>query len=256
MAVCITVNWDCNPEVRDSVDAEVVVSRERAELFAQTAIQVLTGRQLGNCPITVRPCLSRCGASGSSSLDPWMVPFIKEGRWYNSCGCKALDCSCSTLDVVYLDGPVGEIVEVLVDGVAVDPVDYRVDNHNQLVRLGGAKWPTCQNMAAPTSAAGTMAVTYVKGAVLDALGEFIAGQLANEYLTACNTGECSLPAGITSMARQGVQFEFGAEVFPNGRTGIDSVDLWVESWNPYKVKSPSGIYSPDKPRLRQATWSP
>ena len=57
------------------------------------------------------------------------------------------------------------------------------------------------------------------------------------------------------MARQGVQFTFGPEVFPNGRTGIDSVDLWVESWNPYKVKSPSRIYSVDKVRPRQTTWS-
>jgi len=255
MAACITVNWDCNPEIRDSVDPEDIIKRERAELFAQTAIVVLTGRQVANCPITVRPCLSACGAESTVYAQPWMVPYISEGRWYNSCGCKPKDCSCKSLDVIYLEGPIGEVVEVMLDGVAVDSTDYRVDNHNAVVRLGGAPWPKCQDMSLPDTEVGTMSVTYVRGATLDELGEFIAGQLANEYLEACNTGECSLPAGITSLARQGVQFEFGAEVFPNGRTGIDSVDLWVESWNPYKVKSPSRIYSVDKVRPRQTTWS-
>jgi hypothetical protein len=110
-------------------------------------------------------------------------------------------------------------------------------------------------MAAPTTAAGTMSVEYTRGAALDSLGEFVAGLLANDYLEACNGGECSLPAGVTSLARQGVQIEFGPEMFPGGRTGIDAVDVWVESWNPYKVKSPSRIYSVDKVRARQTTWS-
>jgi hypothetical protein len=255
MAACITVNWDCNPEIRDSVDPEDVVLRERAELFAQAAIVVLTGRQIGNCPITVRPCLSACGAQTTVYAQPWMVPYMSDGRWYNSCGCKPKDCSCKSLDVIYLEGPIARVDEVLVDGVAIDPSDYRVDNHNAVVRLGGVPWPKCQDMAAPTDAVGTMAVSYVKGAVLDELGEFIAGLLANEYYSACTSGECSLPSGITAMARQGVSFTFGPEVFPAGRTGIDAVDVWVESWNPYKVKSPSRIYSVDKVRPRQTTWS-
>ena len=189
MAVCIEVNWDCNPEIRDSVDPEDVVKRDRAELFAQTAIQVLTGRQVGNCaPSPCARACRRCGPEPTVYAGQWMVPYIKDGRWYNSCGCKPKDCSCSSLDVINLEGPVGRIDEVLLNGMALPTTDYRVDNGNQLVRIGGDPWPTCQDMAAPTTADGTMAVTYVRGAVLDELGEFIAGQLANEYLNACNDG--------------------------------------------------------------------
>jgi hypothetical protein len=257
MAACITVNWDCNPEIRDSVEPGDVVNRERAELFAQAAIQVLTGRQLANCPITVRPCLSRCAGSSRATFmgEPWMVPYIKGGRWYNSCGCQPFDCACKALDVIYLDGPVAEVVSVTIDGVLVPPAEYRIDNGNQLVRLGETEWPACQDFAAPTTAPGTMAVEYIKGAALDVLGEFVAGLLANDFLNACNGGECSLPAGVTSIARQGVQLEIGPNLFPGGRTGIDAVDLWVETWNPYKVKSASRIHSVDKVRPRQTTWS-
>lgn len=253
---CITVNWDCNPEVRDATDPETVANRERAELFAQATIQVLTGRQLATCPIIVRPCVSGCVAYTDAVLSvPFVVPFIENGIWYNSCGCKPADCSCKELTVIRLAGPVADILEVTVDGVSVDPAHYRVDNSSQLVRLGGVEWPSCQDMAAPTTAPGTMSVEYVRGAALDTLGEFVAGLLANDYLNACNGGECSLPAGVTSIARQGVQVEFGSEMFPGGRTGIDAVDVWVESWNPYKVKSPSRIHSVDKVRPRQTTWS-
>jgi hypothetical protein len=256
MAACITVNWDCNPEIRDSVDPGDVANRDRAELFAQGAIQVLTGRQLGNCPITVRPCLEGCEGDVATYMGgPFLMPFIKDGRWYNSCGCKPNTCSCEDLDIILLDGPVAEILSVTVDGVVLPTTDYRVDNGNELVRTGGEPWPTCQDMAAPTTAEKTMAVKYIQGASLDALGEFIAGLLANEFLNACNGGECSLPFGVTSLARQGVDIEFGPTIFPNGRTGIDAVDLWIETWNPYKVKSPSRIYSVDKVRPRQTTRS-
>lgn len=252
--VCITVNWlACMTQ--DEVDALDPVQKNLAEHFAELAIRVLTGRQVGNCPITVRPCLSRCEAEATDIATPWMVPFIRDGVWYNSCGCKPKDCSCESLDIIYLDGPVGGIVEVKVEGAVVPASGYRVDNLNELVRLGGEPWPTCQDMGSPTSAAGTMSVTYIRGAALDSTGEFIAAILAKEYLSACNGGECSLPTGVTSIARQGVQVEFGPEVFPGGRTGIDVVDLWAEAWNPYKVKAPSRVHSVDKVKARQTTWS-
>jgi len=220
MKLCIIVDWSCMDQV---IYADTLANTpeviERAELFAQMAIGNLTGKQVGNCPITVRP-------TGFNS----------------SVG-------------VTLGGHVAEVVEVKVGGVIQSPYDYRVDNETRLVRLGGDVWPTAQDVKLPDTDPDTFSVTYIRGVVLDSMGSFIAGLLAAEFLSACNGGECSLPAGITSMARQGVRFEFGPSLFPNGRTGIDAVDLWVESWNPYHVKTASRVHSVDVTPTTQVTWS-
>jgi len=85
--------------------------------------------------------------------------------------CPTGDCSCSRLCEAILPGPVGGIVEVLLDGVALPPTAYRVDNGNRLVRTDGDCWPACQDMAAPptfqyepltfTGPAGTFTITRV-----------------------------------------------------------------------------------------------
>lgn len=252
---CINVDWSCVPqeEFEEYSDAQV----ERAELLAQSAIQVLTGRQVGNCPVVVRPCVTRCAQTTGGAIDggPWMRPFIRDGQWYNTCGCGPEDCGCGTLTRILLEGPVGDIVEVRLDGEVLDPSTYRVDNGRELIRLSGPEWPSCQDMSAPISAEGTMAVTYVRGAALDRLGEFVAGLLAQEFLNACVGRECRLPSYVQSMSREGVSMDFSEGVFPGNRTGIDEVDIWVASWNPYKTKSPARVFSPDSVSRRRTTWS-
>lgn len=252
--VCIEVDW-LGCMTQDEIDGLDPAMKDRAELFAQTAIKVLTGQQLANCPIEVRPCTVGCVPAGGFELyTEWMVPYISNGVWYNTCGCKPTDCSCTTLTKVILPGPVAEIVEVKVDGTVLAASDYFIAHYNQLIRAAGPEWPSCQDMLAPDSAVGTMSVTYVRGAKMDALGKIVAGVLAKEYLNACNDTDCHLPSNVISLARQGVQMEFGEELFPGGRTGIDSVDLWVQSWNPYHVKAPARVFSPDSKRPFQRTW--
>lgn len=255
MVTCITVDWSCMPD--EEVDALNPVMKERAERFAQMAIRILTAGQVGGCPITVRPCVSSC--TSSTLFAPWAglpwVPFLRDGVWYNGCGCTPTDCSCSTLTTINLAGPVGSVPVVKVDGVTlVSGQDYRVDKQDRLVRLGGPEWPTCQDMTLDDTEVGTMSVEYVQGVTLDTMGEFVAGLLAMEYLNACNNKKCRLPATVTSVVRQGVTMEFGKEIFPGGRTGMQEVDLWVATWNPYKVKMPSMVFSPDVMQPTQTQW--
>lgn len=257
---CIEVDWSCmGPDFPgEGEDAQYTPEQvATAELFAQTAIRVLTAGQVGACPITVRPCVAACipGTAFYPGL-AWMTPYVADGRWYNSCGCQPSGCSCTRLTKVVLPGPVGEVLEVKVDGVALQSGDYFVANGNDLVYVSGAEWPKCQDMAAPDTAEGTMSVTYVRGAVLDSQGQYVAGLLAKEYLDACTTGECSLPASVTTIIRQGVTMEFTQEVFPGNRTGIAPVDLWVASWNPYGVKAPARVYSVDDEAPFAVTWRP
>jgi len=212
---CINVDWACFG-TSEEIAAIDPVSKGRAESFAQMAIQVLTGFQVGRCPITVRPCVAKCAESTSGfATGPWMTPYVREGRWYNSCGCKRNDCSCTELTVVRLAAKVGDVTEVRVGGTVLSPaVDYRVDNSNELVRLNGPEWPSCQDMTAGPGDADTMFVSYVPGAAMDSMGEYIAGLLAKEYLNACADEECHLPSNIISLARQGVTMEFGKDVSP------------------------------------------
>lgn len=251
---CIDVNWlACmTAEEYNALEPEQVLV---AELFAQSIIQQLTGFQVGMCPITVRPCLASCFESSGVQEFSIVNPHIRDGVWYNTCGCSPRGCECSWVEHIYLDGPVGAVTEVKVDGAVVDPAYYRVDNFTDLVRVGGPEWPTCQDMSAPDTEVGTMSVSYVRGAALDPLGGVVAGILAREYLQACKGAECRLPASVVSLTRQGVSMQFDQGVFPGGVTGIDTVDLWIRQWNPYGIKSPTRVKSPDAAGNRRTTWN-
>jgi hypothetical protein len=44
-------------------------------------------------------------------------------------------------------------------------------------------------------------------------------------------------------------------MFPGGTTGIREVDAVISFYNPYALRSPSVIYSPDRhARARETTW--
>ena len=53
---------------------------------------------------------------------------------------------------------------------------------------------------------------------------------------------------VAEWIRQGISIELAdvREWFTNGLTGIEIVDLWIMSVNPYKSKRPSRITSPDR----------
>lgn len=159
---CGTVDWGCaDDEWLEALDPEL---QAKAEVLAWETLRSLTAYRLGNCPVTVRPCSKGCWARSSYERAPvvgglsqdWgsgmIAPRVVDGQWLNTCGCTSVpECSCTTLPVVILPGPVGAVTEVTVDGVVLDPTAYRVDNGNELVRTDGGTWPACQDMVGPTS---------------------------------------------------------------------------------------------------------
>src|SRR6478736_1115841 len=130
-------DWSCSGYT-DAELAELDPDRVvMAEGLAWMSLMALSGGQIAYCPVTVRPCAAGCGAPGT-----WMVahvlssgrfagvrpgvyafaPYIAaSGAWVNSCGCAASDCGCGRLSEAILPGFVGEIVEVWLDGAAMDP---------------------------------------------------------------------------------------------------------------------------------------
>ncbi|MFI5629226.1 hypothetical protein ACIA8E_07565 [Streptomyces sp. NPDC051664] len=254
-----------------SLCCDVPEGMEQAEVdrWARVASQILwglSGRRWGPCPVTVRPCRRSCAGDDFFSFQtgtgtgPW-IPYIgSDGIWRNAstCGCKS-DCSCGELCEVYLPGPVYDVVEVLVDGEALVPEAYRVDSAGKLVRTDGECWMDCQDMSAPTSEPGTFAVTYRWGLPLDDAAIAAVSDLTCHLLKGCGgAGSCGCKSNrnLTRMVRQGVEMEMPDPtlLYSEGRTGLPLADLWLSMVNPYRMTSPSRVYSPDFKRPRVTTW--
>lgn len=227
----------------DDLDDEL---KCRAEVLAWDTIRLLTGGQVGNCPVIMRPCLvPPCNACAQAMLQPVVIG----GEWYNSACGRGHPCSCTPICEITFPGPIAMLIAVISDGVEVPLDSFRIDNGHLLVREDGGCWPSCQNMGAPLGSPGTLGITYVPGIIPDSAGLGAAGVLACEYTKACQGGKCRLPSSVTNIARQGVSFTLSAGMFLEG-TGIREVDAWIDSVNPGRLRRPSLVWSPDLPAAR------
>ena len=121
---------DGTPVPQEIVDAMI--------LAASQFMWAATGRQFGTCTATIRPCRKDCNESCCISPEtgfPWTPVHLTDGSWTNiSCDCDD-GCSCVSRCSINLPYPVCSIYEVVIDGEALDPSMYRVENHRKLVRL-------------------------------------------------------------------------------------------------------------------------
>lgn len=275
-----TTDWSCYPGY--DVDPEQAAppyseiepeAKARAEMLAWLTLSARTGQSVSGCPVSVRPCAAACGPRGtwrtavviggnaqalglrSGLLNPMIVG---DGEWINACGCGSGEgCSCTRICEARLVGPVGEVIEVKLSGVALSPSAYRVDNGDRLVRTDGECWPVCQDMNAGPDAEGSFVVTYVQGYPIDDALNFAAGVLAAEFLKACaGDKSCRLPAGVASISRQGIQLDIvSRDPFDSHLTGIAEVDTIIAAYNPYGLRSAPTVISPDYRPNRATTWS-
>lgn len=257
MAMCIpeTTDWGCvgTPEEINALDPTL---KARSEMLAWNSLARLTGFRLSLCPVVLRPCATSCNpsiwiAAPVLGFDGFS-PFISEGRWYNGCGCRPDACSCTTIrELVLPDREVAGPVVIKIDGVILDPSAYRIDNGNRLVRMDGEDWPACQDMNLPDDADGTFSIAYYVGVGPDDMLSYAAGVLAGEWYKACTGGNCRLPAGTTTIVRQGLTMQIPE--FSSGITGIREVDEVVANYNPHHLVTPSRVISVDSIRGRKRT---
>lgn len=92
----------------------------------------------------------------------------------------------------------------------------------------------------------TFEVSYYPGLGPDDALNYAAGLLAVEWYKACSGKECRLPSGATRIQRQGINFEVPADMFASGISGIREVDAIVSGYNPYRLTTPSSVFSPDR----------
>lgn len=237
---CLGDEWD---ELSEQI-------KERAIALASSTLRRLTAFRVGGCPVTVRPCSPRgfCAPfvpfSGTSS---WIDPGIgAAGLWVNACGCSG-GCACEITQAIELPRPIGRVDEVRIDGDVVDPADYAIREGRWLVWTGTGEspFPAMQNMNLPDTLPGTFSVTYLNAYPVDLLGAQAVGKLAAEFAKACKPkGNCSLPRNVTNVVRNGVSFTIQAGLFPQGRTGIDLVDAYIELWNPDHRSQATLVWTP------------
>jgi hypothetical protein len=239
--------------------------QQRAMALATFVLDALTGRQFAQCPVNYRPCGPKCvggagymvwpvgmGTVGGGSL-PWMIPYVDGGIWRN-CACPGA-CGCGARCEVPFPTSVAYVDSVLIDGVELAPTAYRLDSWRgipRLVRTDGECWPLCQDMNVDSTEVGSFTIVYRPGRPIPVAGQIAAGDLACEFAKACAGGPCSLPGQMASLSRNGVDVEMldPVTLLEGRKTGIQSVDLFVEAVNPYAVPHRSRVVSPDTTRGR------
>lgn len=241
----------------------------------------LSGRQYaGVGQDTVRPC-SRCvevdhgrpvrsyqmwpGVYGWSGPDGW-------GSWdpsWGSCLCNRTEtpgCGFSLSEIGLGVYPLVGIVQVLIDGVVVDPTTYRIDNNRTLVRLADPArnwandgWPQCQRDDRPSSAPGTFEVTIEYGVAPPVAGVSAAAELGCQLALSQapkTLSSCRLPQRVTNIVRNGLSaVVLDPMVFlDKGRTGLFLCDLFLTASNPHHLLRRATVSTPDiGRRVRRTT---
>lgn len=243
-------------------------------LAAQLASQLLwrySGRQFGGlCQSVYRPCAGvNCGMDGGflGGAGYWWYGAFG-GCWpaipvHGLDGWRNLPCGNGGcwLPCVHLAGPVSEIQQVLVDGVALPSTAYKVSGFQQLCRVDGDQWPAGQDMALPATEPGTFQVTYLRGTPPDEVASRMARIFALRLLPEiiCGAGDScrSIDEGITSISADGVSISYGdvGAMSAQGLTGIPVVDRWLRAVNPYGRKRRARIGRADNPARHGRVWT-
>jgi hypothetical protein len=208
------------------------------QLIVQAASDLLyevTGRQFrGLCQTTAHACPEcSCGFGPVFVTSFW--------GWIWPPGVAGGTCRCGPYPVIDLgDDPVTSVDEVTYAGTAIDPSLYRVDRYRYLVRLDDPDgtnpgWPRPARETAQPGADGELLVTWTHGVPAPPLVVLAARDLACELAKSCGGDECALPPGTTTVSSQGVSINLEGlanVIAAGGHTGVRTVDLAVEAYNP------------------------
>jgi hypothetical protein len=220
--------------------------KEQKLMVATQLLWAASGRRIGPCPVTIRPCLEPCEQTGSFGAFR-----DASGSWRNRwCGC-GMACSCSSLCRVFLPGPVDEVTEVRIDGVALSEDLYRLvdeDGLMYLVRTDDTCWPSCQDYKVPCEEAGSFCVTYLQGLPISELAIAAVSELTCELVRACIPGcPCRLPDNVASQTRQGVTITFDRS--QTWLRSLPTVAAFLDVTNPHGLTSAPSVWSPDLPSI-------
>lgn len=248
------VNWSCC-QLADGTPLD------QQETLVDAAVELawaLSGRQFGQCAVTIRPCAATCADSCDHGWDysgwrSWQYPYPAkiDGVWMNlACSCGS-GCECSHVERVILPEPVTHIAAVVIDGVTLDTSAYRVDNRRLLVRQDGGRWPRCQDLGKPAGEPGTWTVEAYYGREVPLLGQLAVAELACEFQKLCSGADCQIPPNWSTISRQGITIQQDItdgdlDVLPE--QWLPWTRRFLASYNPTRLTRRSRVISPDVPR--------
>lgn len=191
-----------------------------ASVKAGVILYTLSGHRVGQCVDVVRPL--------------------------QECGCRHV-CTCSDagdrVSLYSVNGPITGVSAVLVDGVEVDPAEYRFYPSGQILyRTPPDVWPRQDRKWADCGDPDTMCVQVLVGNAPDAWALDVHAELTCELLKACTGEECRIPTNATSVTGQGITITLSATEL---KQFIPSVAGWVAAVNPKNATDFAKIYSPD-----------
>jgi len=246
------VTWQCDIACLSPTVTGSAVTAATDILWA------LSGRQFGQCPVTLRPCRKTCDSYGGWDGSSYPLPALIGGKWFNLiCGSCTDDCSCTAISQVELGDRVASITQVKIDGSPLVTGAYRVDDGHLLVRTDGGTWPWCNDLTKADTVAGTWSVTAVYGLPVPEAGKLAMGELACELSKAlAQDTTCRLPRAVTSVQRQGVTINYAdvTALLEGGLTGLYLVDQFIQTYNPKHLARRGRVWSPDVPTPRVQTW--
>lgn len=197
-----------------------------------------SGRRYGLCTVSIRPCGTRTPCPDPNLWDIAIWPWI----WRSPCGCTGR-CSRGG-SALALPRPVASVTEVLIDGAALDPSEYRIDKWRWLIRTDGTDWPATQDLTLPPTEADTFQVTFERGRPIPALGRLAMGALLLEFIRgATDPSTCRLPATTKQVTRRGVTTVMDPKMLDY--TGLSEVRQFLTTKNPYGIQQRARVYRAD-----------
>ena len=263
------LDWIPNTECCAAWDTYSDGQKAYATMMSAGIMWALTGRRFGLESFTERPCnpsglLPVYQTYPVTVFNPWggddaqlySPAYIYNGVWYNS-ACSGMQCCNQGCAVMLPQFPVYAVSSVVIDGVALDPTKYRVDDDKFLIRQDGNCWPRCQNFSLPDGQVGTWDVSYLKGQPVPAPLLAAQGALACQIAASCGGQACALPQRMQSLTRQGVSVQFVqvTNFLDRGLTNIPEVDAAVARYNPNRLMQAPEVRSLDLPPVRRTTWT-
>jgi hypothetical protein len=217
--------WPC---VIANADPDIL---DAAQSLAEQLLWALSGYRVGRC--VFREAFRPAAAGGCG------FPYKDENGYWRNGGRTGSSC-CR---VLLTHRPVISVTSVTEPGHLLDPAEYVLEG--SWLRSRNGCWPMAAECEDPE-----LQVTYLAGVPFPAGTAAAVGEVACEYLTALEGGQCRLPSRATSITRQGVTvtLDTAADFVARGRIGLPITDAWLESVVGVGPRVASRVYSPDLPR--------
>jgi hypothetical protein len=223
-------------------NAYAAATRTMADSIASMVLWSATGRRYGACATIARPVLLCCHVSQADlAANPYYPTVLDSGDWVNlpSCGLCRTDLSRARLR-----GPVVAVTSVTIDGVVFNPLLYRIDEGEWLVRTDGGIWPAWQDVSLASGGTGTFVVSYTLGETIPAGLLAAAGTYALEWARASSPQSstlCRLPSRAKDIVRQGVSISMvdPTILLEHQLTGLPEIDGLITALNSTRqIRSP------------------